>query len=223
MKNTIFIFLFMFGCDAGFKSTEQFASDDRSSDQTTQQPLSDSQFSDQRGNFSNPGNSSDNNGELNSNDEIPPDLFGDGEIANDLDGGSGFKELPGQETNLVSISFEDGSDGDYNDVSFCFEGVFKVEGKTVLYSDREEKTITVTVKRLTGNHAVFTLNTLDDNGDTVYQKSGPLDFQGQTITLNVPLKYGHKIKARYDKAGDFHDMPGSNSKVLIDQCKNTGG
>lgn len=148
-----------------------------------------------------------------------PYEIGKGEPEKELFDGSG---ILGIETQLVNISFEDGSDNDYNDVSFCFEGLFKVDNKSVVFVGPVAKDIKVTVKRLTGNYAIYTLKVFDENNTETFSKIAPLATMGQTEVLNISLKPGSKIQTMYDKAGSFHDLPGSRSRVIIDKCMNTG-
>lgn len=144
--------------------------------------------------------------------------------SDNLSGGQAFQELPGLETRLVNISFEDAGDNDYNDVSFCFEGVFKVEGNTVRFADRDEENVIIHVKRLSGKFVNYELKVSDESGTQTYGRQSSLPVTGAEHQLSVKMNYGDRIQARYDKSGDggFHDLGGSRSRVEIDTCYNSG-
>lgn len=208
------MFIMATGCSDEFKSGGKFNSDNHSNALSPSQESGDLQ---PEPNINKAAANPDTT--FSDGKDYGPYQFGEGEPKKELFDGSG---ILGVETKLVSISFEDGSDNDYNDVSFCFEGLFKVDNKSVVFVAPEEKEVKVTVKRLTGHYAIYTLKIFDENNVETYSKESHLATMGQTEVLNISLKPGSKIQTKYDKAGDYHDLPGSKSRVLIDKCMNTG-
>ena len=132
-------------------------------------------------------------------------------------------EIEGSLTKLVNISFEDSVDDDYNDISFCFSGYFKVDDRKVVYVGEEKRRLKVTVKRLTGaSDPRYSFASSVKDGRKKIIAEHILLQKSEEKTHDVSFESGHRIHASYNNAGGYHDETGTRAIVTSDECKNTG-
>ena len=96
------------------------------------------------------------------------------DLSTDLGGDS--STIPGIQAQKIGVSFEDGSDNDYNDVSVCFDAPFKVDASRpglppkVVMAESKGAIVDVYLKSLTGNVPVVTIKVLDKDGKVLFEK-----------------------------------------------------
>jgi len=153
---------------------------------------------------------------------------GGGNDSNEINIDDYSELIAGTTVEKVGISFEDGSDNDYNDISVCFNGHFKVQGTKAVMAKPGGEMVRVNIKRLTGATVVkVQVRVIDEtSGSVVFDKdyASQLGQMGNEVSEEIHFPFNSRLYARYQWSRGSADTDGT-SRVRIEQnvCNNTGG
>jgi hypothetical protein len=177
-----------------------------------------------------------NKGKQNSNEQIPVKTL-DNEKTETLetDPGGDPSTIPGIQAQKIGVSFEDGTDNDYNDVSICFDAPFKVAPRNglppkVVMAAPKGQSVKVYLKSITGRIPTVTIRIFDQNDKMIFEKTKAYSTGANTGNENPVgpffeafFPFGSRIYVEYRwlSTALHTDGPG---KVLIESniCRNTG-
>jgi hypothetical protein len=156
------------------------------------------------------------------------------ELISDLGGDS--STIPGIQAQKIGVSFEDGSDNDYNDVSVCFDAPFKVGASRpglppkVVMAEPKGATVDVYLKSLTGNIPVVTIKVLDKDGKVLFEKQKRYTTGANSNTenpvgpfFNFHFPFGSRLYVQYDwPRGTLNTDAAGKVRVEPNICRNTG-
>lgn len=157
--------------------------------------------------------------------------------SNDLgaDLGGDPTTIPGIQAQKIGVSFEDGSDNDYNDVSICFDAPFKVDARPglpprVIMAAPKGQRVKVYLKSITGSIPTLTVRILDQNEKVIFEKvkvytqpanSNTENPVGPFFEENFP--FGSRLYVKFQWGTKSLNTDGTG-KVQIEPnvCRNTG-
>jgi hypothetical protein len=152
------------------------------------------------------------------------------------DGGGNSATIPGIQAKKIGVSFEDGTDNDYNDVSVCFDAPFKVDAsrpglppKVVMAEPKGQK-VKVYLKSLTGNVPTVTIRILDSTDKVIFEKIKVYTRKANSNTENPvgpffeeQFPFGSRLYVQFNWGRNQLNTEGPGKvKVERDICRNTG-
>lgn len=147
-----------------------------------------------------------------------------GQIGGNLNGDSGYDgipEVPGDIVQKVGIHFEDGSDRDFNDLSACFEGAFKVNDRAIV--SMKDQTVTVTFKRISAADHTFLFRVLNATGGELQVVTKALQRNEQVnYQINFPVRSKLFVQTTVKGRTVYDINHASMAMVEKDVCRSTG-
>ena len=131
------------------------------------------------------------------------------------------ESTPGKIVTSLGIHFEDGKDNDFNDLSVCMKGKFKVDGANVVSLGKQ--TAVLKVMRISGMPHTYIIETSKKNGDSIDQFTS-------TPAASVEVEHrskifaGSKLKVQTTaaKPGTIDMSHATRARIELDECRNTG-
>ena len=135
-------------------------------------------------------------------------------------------EIAGTPVVRVGVNFEDqgaGGDADYNDAVMCFAGNFKVDGSTVISTQRQQ--VVASTSSISDCHHEVRVEIFHPDGT----REAPVSFRSNSGT-QVPMRFelGSRLEVSMQSitggcspvGRTMHDRDWA--RVLLDQCNTTG-
>lgn len=135
-------------------------------------------------------------------------------------------QIAGTPVVRVGINFEDqgaGGDGDYNDAVMCFTGNFKVDGSTVISTERQQ--VVATTSSISDCHHEVRVEIFHPDGT----REAPLSFRSNSGT-QVPMRFelGSRLEVSMQSITGGCSPVGRSmhepdwARVQLDRCNTTG-
>ncbi len=135
-------------------------------------------------------------------------------------------QIAGTPVVRVGVNFEDqgaGGDADYNDAVMCFAGNFKVDGSTVISTQRQQ--VVASTSSISDCHHEVRVEIFHPDGT----REAPVSFRSNSGT-QVPMRFelGSRLEVSMQSitggcspvGRTMHDRDWA--RVLLDQCNTTG-
>lgn len=127
----------------------------------------------------------------------------------------------GQEVDVIGVHFEDGGDNDFNDLSVCLKGKFKINGTNVVSLGKQ--TVTLTAKRISGIAHTYSIKITKESGEQIDTFSGTPDAAVE-VKHTSKIFPGSRLFVETTTAKGTHlDMnTAKRARVELNICRNTG-